>query len=118
MVLDTEHSQERRQLKRVTIKLPVTVEGVGIQKFTCETLNMHEQGMAATSTTFLTEGTKVTMTIAFPRSEIKIDGMVAWSTALNIMALKPTRCAIGFKFGHTSSKDIAAIKRFVRNHRD
>lgn len=118
MVLDTEHSQERRQLKRVTIKLPVTVEGVGIQKFTCETLNMHEQGMAVTSTTFLTEGTKVQLTISMPRSQIVIDAMVAWSTALNIMALKPTRCAIGFKFAHTSSKDIAAIKRFVRNHRD
>lgn len=118
MVLDTEHSQERRQLKRVTIKLPVTVEGVGITKFTCETLNMHEQGMAVTSTTFLTEGTKCKLTIQFPRSAIIIDGMVAWSTALNIMALKPTRCAIGFKFGVTSSKDIAAIKRFVRNHKD
>jgi len=44
--------------------------------------------------------------------------MVAWSTALNIMALKPTRCALGFKFYTTSSKDIAAIKRFVRNHKD
>jgi hypothetical protein len=44
--------------------------------------------------------------------------MVAWSTALNIMALKPTRCAIGFKFSVASSKDIAAIKRFVRNHKD
>ncbi len=118
MVLDTEHSQERRQLKRVTIKLPVTVEGIGIQTFTCETLNMHEQGMAVTSTTFLTEGTKVNLTISMPRSQIVIEAMVAWSTALNIMALKPTRCAIGFKFAHTSSKDIAAIKRFVRNHRD
>jgi hypothetical protein len=118
MVLDTEHSQERRQLKRVTIKLPVAVEGVGFEKFTCETLNMHEQGMAATSTTFLTEGTKVKLMIAFPRSQILIEAMVVWSTALNIMALKPTRCALGFKFSHTSSKDIAAIKRFVRNHRD
>ena len=118
MVLDTEHSQERRQLKRVTIKLPVTIEGIGVPKFTCETLNLHEQGMAVTSTTFLTEGTKVKTTISFPRSAISIDAMVAWSTALNIMALKPTRCAIGFKFAHTSSKDIAAIKRFVRNHRD
>ncbi|MFA5974585.1 MAG: PilZ domain-containing protein [Elusimicrobiota bacterium] len=118
MVLDTEHSQERRLLKRVTIKLPVKVEGIGITPFTCETLNLHEQGMAATSTTFLTEGTKVSVTIAFPRSAITIDAMVAWSTALNIMALKPTRCALGFKFGHTSSKDISAIKRFVRNHRD
>lgn len=118
MVLDTEHSEERRQLKRVTIKLPVTIEGVGTPKFTCETLNLHEQGMAVTSTTFLTEGTKVTATIALPRSVITLDAMVAWSTALNIMALKPTRCAIGFKFAHTSSKDIAAIKRFVRNHKD
>jgi hypothetical protein len=118
MVLDTESSQERRTLKRVTIKLPVTIEGVGITKFTCETLNMHEQGMAATSTTFLTEGTKVKATIQFPRSAITIDSMVAWSTALNIMALKPTRCAIGFKFSNASSKDIAAIKRFVRNHKD
>jgi len=74
--------------------------------------------MAATSTTFLTEGTKVKATIAFPRSLITIDALVVWSTALNIMALKPTRCALGFKFAHTSSKDIAAIKRFVRNHRD
>ena len=118
MVLDTEHSQERRQLKRVTIKLPVKVEGVGITTFTCETLNLHEQGMAATSTTFLIEGTKCKVTISFPRSAIAIDAMVAWSTALNIMALKPTRCAIGFKFMHTSSKDISAIKRFVRNHKD
>jgi len=118
MVLDTEHSQERRKLKRVTIKLPVSVEGVGITKFTCETLNLHEQGMAVTSTTFLTEGTKSTVTITFPRSTIVIEAMVAWSTALNIMALKPTRCALGFKFSSTSSKDIAAIKRFVRNHRD
>lgn len=118
MVLDTEHSQERRQLKRVTIKLPVTIEGVGVAKFTCETLNLHEQGMAVTSTTFLTEGTKVKVTIAFPRSTISIDSMVAWSTALNIMALKPTRCALGFKFAASSSKDIAAIKRFVRNHKD
>ena len=118
MVLDTEHSQERRQLKRVTIKLPVTIEGIGVTKFTCETLNLHEQGMAVTSTTFLTEGTKVTVTIAFPRSQIAIEAMVAWSTALNIMALKPTRCALGFKFSSTSSKDIAAIKRFVRNHKD
>src|SRR5882762_3015065 len=112
MVLDTEHSQERRELKRVTIKLPVIIEGIGVTKFTCETLNMHEQGMAVTSTTFLTEGTKVQLTIAMPRSLIAIEAMVAWSTALNIMALKPTRCAIGFKFAHTSSKDIAAIKRF------
>jgi hypothetical protein len=118
MVLDTEHSQERRQLKRVTIKLPVGVEGIGFEKFTCETLNMHEQGMAVTSTTFLTEGTKVHLDIAMPRSHIAIDAMVAWSTALNIMALKPTRCAIGFKFSSVSSKDIAAIKRFVRNHKD
>ena len=118
MVLDTEHSQERRQLKRVTIKLPVKVEGIGVTTFTCETLNLHEQGMAATSTTFLTEGTKVKTTITFPRSQITIEAMVAWSTALNIMALKPTRCALGFKFSHTSSKDISAIKRFVRNHRD
>ena len=118
MVLDTESSQERRQLKRVTIKLPVTVEGVGIQKFTCETLNMHEQGLAATSTTFLTEGTKVKLTVALPRSQVTIDAHVVWSTALNIMALKPTRCAIGFKFAHTSAKDFSAIKRFVRNHRD
>jgi hypothetical protein len=118
MVLDTEHSQERRQLKRVTIKLPVAIEGIGIPKFTCETLNLHEQGMAVTSTTFLTEGSKVRVTIAFPRSEIAIDAMVVWSTALNIMALKPTRCALGFKFSVTSSKDIAAIKRFVRNHKD
>ena len=118
MVLDTEHAQERRQLKRVTIKLPVSIEGVGVQKFTCETLNLHEQGMAVTSTTFLTEGTKVKVTITFPRSTITIDAMVAWSTALNIMALKPTRCALGFKFSVTSSKDIAAIKRFVRNHKD
>lgn len=118
MVLDTEHSQERRKLKRVTIKLPVTVEGIGVPKFTCETLNLHEQGMAVTSTTFLTEGTKVAVTINLPRSVITIQSMVAWSTALNIMALKPTRCAIGLKFSHTSSKDIAAIKRYVRNHRD
>jgi hypothetical protein len=118
MVLDTEHSQERRQLKRVTIKLPVEVEGIGFTKFTCETLNMHEQGMAVTSTTFLTEGTKVKLAIAMPRSSISIEAMVAWSTALNIMALKPTRCAMGFKFSNASSKDIAAIKRFVRNHRD
>ena len=118
MVLDTEHSQERRQLKRVTIKLPVGVEGIGVPKFTCETLNLHEQGMAATSTTFLTEGTKVNLSIAFPRSQIVIEAMVMWSTALNIMALKPTRCAIGFKFSSASSKDIAAIKRFVRNHKD
>ena len=118
MVLDTEHSQERRQLKRVTIKLPVTIEGVGVAKFTCETLNLHEQGMAATSTTFLTEGTKVQVTIALPRSVITIESMVAWSTALNIMALKPTRCALGFKFAASSSKDISAIKRFVRNHKD
>jgi hypothetical protein len=118
MVLDTEHSQERRQLKRVTIKLPVTIEGIGVEKFTCETLNLHEMGMAATSTTFLPEGTKIKATIAFPRSQITIDAMVVWSTALNIMALKPTRCAIGLKFSHASSKDIAAIKRFVRNHRD
>ncbi len=118
MVLDTEHSQERRQLKRVTIKLPVTIEGIGVPKFTCETLNLHEQGMAVTSTTFLTEGTKVQTTITFPRSTIVIESMVAWSTALNIMALKPTRCAIGFKFSAASSKDIAAIKRFVRNHKD
>ena len=96
----------------------MTVEGVGVTKFTCETLNLHEHGMAVTSTTFLTEGTKVTTTIAFPRSQIVIDAMVAWSTALNIMALKPTRCAIGFKFSAASSKDIAAIKRFVRNHKD
>jgi len=34
MVLDTEHSQERRQLKRVTIKLPVKIEGIGIIPFT------------------------------------------------------------------------------------
>ena len=118
MVLDTEHSQERRQLKRVTIKLPVTIEGIGVPKFTCETLNLHEQGMAVTSTTFLTEGSKVSVSIAFPRSNVSIDAMVAWSTALNIMALKPTRCALGFKFYTTSSKDIAAIKRFVRNHKD
>jgi hypothetical protein len=118
MVLDTEHSQERRQLKRVTIKLPVTIEGIGVPKFTCETLNLHEQGMAVTSTTFIPEGTKVTTTINFPRSVIAIESMVMWSTALNIMAVKPTRCALGFKFANTSSKDIAAIKRFVRNHRD
>ena len=118
MVLDTEHSQERRGLKRVTIKLPVSIEGIGITTFTCETLNLHEQGMAVTSTTFLTEGSKVKITITFPRSVIVIDGMVAWSTALNIMALKPTRCALGFKFSAASSKDIAAIKRFVRNHKD
>src|SRR5438105_3624053 len=118
MVLDTEHSQERRLLKRVTIKLPVTVEGVGVTKFICETLNIHEQGMAATSTTFLTEGTKVQLTIALPRSQVAIGGLVVWSTALNIMALKPTRCAIGFKFATSSSKDISALKRFVRNHRD
>ena len=118
MVLDTEHSQERRQLKRVTIKLPVTIEGIGVTKFTCETLNMHEQGMAVTSTTFLPEGTKVKATVSLPRSQVSLDAMVMWSTALNIMALKPTRCAIGFKFATTSSKDIAAIKRFVRNHRD
>ena len=68
MVLDTEHSQERRQLKRVTIKLPVKVEGIGVTTFTCETLNLHEQGMAATSTTFLTEGTKVKTTITFLRT--------------------------------------------------
>jgi len=67
MVLDTESSQERRQLKRVTIKLPVTVEGIGFEKFSCETLNMHEQGMAVTSSIFLTEGTKVKLTIALPR---------------------------------------------------
>lgn len=118
MVLDTEHSQERRQLKRVTIKLPVGVEGIGFEKFICETLNMHEQGIAVTSTTFLTEGTKVKLNIALPRSEVPIDAMVVWSTALNIMALKPSKCAIGFKFSNASSKDIAAIKRFVRNHRD
>jgi hypothetical protein len=118
MVLDTEHSQERRQLKRVTIKLPVDVEGIGFEKFKCETLNLHEQGMAVTATTFLTEGTKVKATITFPRSVIVIDAHVAWSTALNIMAIKPTRVAIGFKFAATSSKDISAIKRFVRNHRD
>jgi len=118
MVMDTEYGQERRQLKRVTIKLPVTVEGIGVQKFTCETLNLHEQGMAATSTTFLTEGQRVTLTIAFPRSTIVIHGIVTWSTALNIMALKPTRCALGFKFDQTSAKDISAIKRFVRNHKD
>src|ERR1700747_1378792 len=118
MVLDTEHSQERRGLKRVTIKLPVSIEGIGVAKFTCETLNLHEQGMAVTSTTFLTEGTKVTLTIAFPRSSIVIEAMVAWSPAFNIMALKPPRCALGFKFASTSSKDIAAIKRFVRNHKD
>jgi len=118
MVLDTEHSQERRQLKRVTIKLPVAIEGIGVPKFTCETLNLHEQGMATTSTTFLPEGTKVTATINFPRSIIVIEAMVAWATALNILAVKPTRCALGFKFGHTSAKDIAAIKRFVRNHKD
>lgn len=118
MVLDTEHSQERRQLKRVTIKLPVSIEGIGVEKFSCETLNLHEQGMAVTSTTFLPEGTKIKAAISFPRSIIAIDAMVMWSTALNIMALKPTRCAIGFKFSNASSKDIAAIKRFVRNHRD
>src|SRR5579863_3976718 len=118
MVLDTEHSQERRQLKRVTIKLPVTVEGIGFEKFVCESLNMHEQGLAVTATTFLTEGTKVKLSIEMPRSLVVIDGHVAWSTALNIMALKPTKCAIGFKFAHTSAKDISAIKRFVRNHKD
>jgi hypothetical protein len=118
MVLDTEHSQERRLLKRVTIKLPVSVEGIGFNPFTCETLNLHEQGMAVTSTTFLPEGSKVKATIAFPRSQIAIEAMVVWSTALNIMALKPTRCAIGMKFAASSSKDIAAIKRFVRNHKD
>lgn len=118
MVLDTEHSQERRQLKRVTIKLPVTVEGVGFEKFSCETLNIHEQGAAVTATTFLTEGTKVKLVISLPRSVVPIEATVVWSTALNIMALKPTRIAIGFKFGHNSSKDISAIKRFVRNHRD
>ena len=118
MVLDTEHSQERRQLKRVTIKLPVAVEGIGFEKFTCETLNMHEQGMAVTSTTFLTEGTKVKVSISLPRSQVVVEAHVAWSTALNIMALKPTRCAIGFKFAHTSAKDISALKRFVRNHKD
>lgn len=118
MVLDTEHSEERRQLKRVTIKLPVAVEGIGFNKFTCETLNLHEQGMAVTSTTFLPEGTKIKATISFPRSAIAIESTVVWSTALNIMALKPTRCALGIKFGATSSKDIAAIKRFVRNHKD
>lgn len=118
MVMDTEHAQERRQLKRVTIKLPVQIEGIGVTTFACETLNLHEQGMAVTSTTFLPEGTKVKATISFPRSTIIIESMVAWSTALNIMAIKPTRCAIGFKFLHTSSKDIAAIKRFVRNHKD
>src|SRR5438445_635082 len=118
MVLDTEHSQERRQLKRVTIKVPVTVEGIGFQKFTCETLNIHEQGAAVTATTFLTEGTQVKLGIALPRSQVVLDATVAWSTALNIMALKPSRIAIGFKFATTSSKDISAIKRFVRNHRD
>jgi len=118
MVTDTEHSEERRQLKRVTIKLPVAVEGIGFEKFTCETLNLHEQGMAATSTTFLPEGTKVKTAISFPRSQITIEAIVAWSTALNIMALKPTRCALGFKFSSASSKDIAAVKRFVRNHKD
>jgi len=118
MVTDTEHSEERRQLKRVTIKLPVSVEGIGFEKFTCETLNLHEQGMATTSTTFLPEGTKVKASISFPRSVIAIEAIVAWSTALNIMALKPTRCALGFKFSSASSKDIAAIKRFVRNHKD
>jgi hypothetical protein len=118
MVLDTEHSQERRQLKRVTIKLPVTIEGIGFQAFSCETLNLHEQGMAVTSTTFLTEGSKVRSTINFPRSQIAIEAMVVWSTALNIMALKPTRCAIGLKFYSSSAKDIAAIRRFVRNHKD
>ena len=66
MVLDTEHSQERRRLKRVTIKLPVTIEGIGVPKFTCETLNLHEQGMAVTSTTFLTEGSKVRRHHRFP----------------------------------------------------
>jgi hypothetical protein len=118
MVLDTEHSQERRQLKRVTIKLGVAVEGIGFEKFNCESLNMHEQGLAVTSTTFLTEGTKAKLTIFLPRSQVSIDAMVVWSTALNIMALKPSKCAIGFKFSHASSKDIAAIRRFVRNHRD
>jgi hypothetical protein len=118
MVLDTEHSEERRQLKRVTIKLPVAVEGVGFTKFTCETLNLHEQGMAVTSTTFLPEGTKITATISFPRSQIAIQGTIMWSTALNIMALKPTRCALGVQFSQTSAKDISAIKRFVRNHKD
>src|SRR5690349_23109603 len=61
--------------------LPIlTVEGIGVPKFTCETLNLHEQGMAATSTTFLTEGTKVKVSIAFPRSLISIDRK---STRLN-----------------------------------
>jgi hypothetical protein len=118
MVLDTENSEERRQLKRVTIKLPVTLEGIGFTKFTCETLNLHEQGMAVTSTTFLPEGTKVKATISFPRSQIAIESAIVWSTALNIMALKPTRCALGVKFGTSSPKDISAIKRFVRNHKD
>jgi hypothetical protein len=107
MVLDTEHGQERRQLKRVNVKFPVTVEGIGFEKFSCETMNMHEQGCAVTATTFLTEGTKVKLTLAFPRSEITIDALVAWSTALNIMALKPTRCAIGFKFSQTDKQTSA-----------
>ena len=118
MVLDTESSQERRQLKRVTIKLPVIIEGIGFEKFQCESLNIHEQGIAVTSTTFLTEGTKVKLLISLPRSQVPIEATVMWSTALNIMALKPTRCAIGFKFSYNSSKDISALKRFVRNHRD
>jgi hypothetical protein len=118
MVLDTEQGQERRQLKRVTMKLSVSVEGIGFQAFQCETMNIHEQGMAITGTTFLTEGTKVKVTISFPRSQISTNAVVAWSTALNIMALKPTRCAIGFKFEGTDPKDIAAIKRFVRDHKD
>ena len=58
MVLDTEHGQERRQLKRVTIKLPVTVEGIGFVKFNCETLNIHEQGAAVTSSS-ASEGRRV-----------------------------------------------------------
>src|ERR1700750_1071116 len=100
MVLETEHSHDRRHLKRLTIKLPVSVEGIGFAKFTCETLNIHEQGAAVTSSTFLTEGTKGKLTIALPRSVVPIDAHVVWSTALNIMALKPTRHAIGFKFAH------------------
>lgn len=118
MVQDTIGGHERRLLKRVTIKLPVTVEGIGFEKFNCETLNIHEQGAAVTATTFLTEGTRVKLVVSLPRSEVPVEAIVVWSTALNIMALKPTRCAIGFKFSYSSSKDIAALKRFVRNHRD
>lgn len=112
---------EKRQVPRVTLRLPVRVRVLGEadasdEWFQGHTLNLSELGVAFVLPKFFPVGSLLQVSIDLPPpfTVILIKGQVIWATKLNVFTIKPSDMAIGVGFNDVEANGLTILRRFIR----